>query len=88
MTQFSDYLFIGSMILLVGTLIFKGLGVQEVSRYDVNNNSIPSGSITDLQLMQSHSEIIKKQNSFLDNIIRSYLVWTAIVGIIIAIIIT
>jgi hypothetical protein len=84
--QFSNYLFLASLALLMVTLVYEGLGRKGTVKFQNVDN--PSGAYTDLQMKHAHTETMKSQNSFLSNILRSYLVWLSIVGIVVSIIIT
>jgi hypothetical protein len=79
MRQISDYLFMGSLILLIVTLLLKGLGSAGAS-----NNS---GNI-DLQLLQDHKNDMEKQDNIINQIFKSVFVWISIVGIIISIVLS
>ncbi|CAN7717461.1 hypothetical protein LJR153_005961 [Paenibacillus sp. LjRoot153] len=79
MQQISDYLFMGSLILLVVTLLFKGLGSTGASN--------ASGNI-DLQMQQNHRSDLVKQDSIISRIYKSYFVWISIAGIVISIVIS
>ncbi|MDD9265574.1 hypothetical protein ACFPES_00870 [Paenibacillus sp. GCM10023248] len=63
MQQVSDYLFMGSMILLILTLLFKGLGST--------GHSNPLGNI-DLQMQQNHKNDLEKQDFIISRILKSY----------------
>jgi hypothetical protein len=79
MQQISDYLFMGSLILLIVTLLLKGLGSTGAS-----NNS---GNI-DLQMLQDHKIDMEKQDNIISKIFKSVFVWISIAGIIISIILS
>jgi hypothetical protein len=79
MQQISDYLFMGSLILLIVTLLLKGLGSTGAS-----NNS---GNI-DLQMLQNHKKDMEKQDNIISQIFKSVFVWISIAGIIISIILS
>ncbi|MBP1965665.1 hypothetical protein [Paenibacillus aceris] len=79
MQQISDYLFMGSLILFIVTLLFKGLGST--------GSSNPLGNI-DLQMQQNHKNDLEKQDSIISRVFKSYLVWISITGIVISIVIT
>jgi hypothetical protein len=79
MQQISDYLFMGSLILLIVTLLLKGLGSTGASNY--------SGNI-DLQMLQDHNKDMKKQDNIISKIFKSVFVWISIAGIIISIILS
>ncbi|TXK74143.1 hypothetical protein [Paenibacillus sp. N3.4] len=76
MQQISDYLFMGSLFLLIITLLFKGVGSRGASN--------PSGNI-DLQMQQNHRNDLKKQDTIIKSILKSYFVWISTVGILISI---
>lgn len=79
MQQVSDYLFMGSLILLIVTLLFKGLGSTGAS------NAL--GNI-DLQMQQNHKNDLIKQDMIISRIFKSYFVWISIAGIIISIVLS
>lgn len=77
--QISNVLFLCSLALLIGTLIYKGFGRRgTVKFYDQN---MPNGSYTSLQLKHDHLGTIQSQESFMKSIVKSYLVWLSIAGI-------
>lgn len=84
--QISDYLFMGSLILLVLTFVIYGFGIRGM----VNSNSsrIPSGSITDIQLEHDHNKTVDFQNRVLVRILKSYLFWISVAGILTSIVIS
>lgn len=75
--QISNVLFMGSLGLLVITLIFKGLFRRGFTGFRVDENA---GSTTDLHLNHDHKEVIATQDSLLNNILKSSLVWISILG--------
>ncbi|OCT11336.1 hypothetical protein A8709_06595 [Paenibacillus pectinilyticus] len=79
MQQISDYLFMGSLIVLVVTLLFKGLGSMGASNATGN---------LDLQMQQNHKSDLVKQDSIISKIYKSYFVWISITGIVISIVIS
>ncbi|RED55067.1 hypothetical protein [Cohnella lupini] len=82
LAQISDYLFLGSLGLLIVTLFVKGRGMLG---YMVDE----SGATTDLQLKEhNHLEVTKNQDTFVRTIFKSYFVWISIIGMITAILIT
>ena len=82
LAQISDYLFLGSLGLLVVTLFVKGRGMLG---YMVDE----SGATTDLQLKaHNHLEVIETQHAFMRTIFKSYFVWISIIGMITAILIS
>jgi hypothetical protein len=79
MQQNSDYLFMGSLILLVVTLLLKGLGSSGASN--------AYGNI-DIQMQQDHKKDLEKQDNIICRIFKSVFVWIPIAGIIISIILS
>jgi hypothetical protein len=83
--QISNYIFLGSLALLVLTLLVKGLGRRGIQGYRADPNS---GATTNLQLQHDHREVIQQQDSLLKSIFKSYFIWISIFGIITAVVIT
>lgn len=79
MQQISDYLFMGSLILLIVTFLFRGLGSTGAS------NSL--GNI-DLQMQQNHRNDLEKQDSIITRIFKSYFIWISIAGIVTSIVLS
>ncbi|MZQ85631.1 hypothetical protein GQF01_26265 [Paenibacillus sp. 5J-6] len=79
MQQISDYLFMGSLILLIVTLLLKGVGST--------GSSNALGNI-DLQMQQNHKNDLDKQDSIFSRIFKSYLIWTSIAGVVLSIVIS
>ncbi|MBD0384757.1 hypothetical protein [Paenibacillus sedimenti] len=77
--QISDYLFMGSLILLILTLLLKGIGSTGASN--------AFGNI-DLQMQQNHNNDLEKQDTIISKIFKSVFVWISITGIIISIILS
>jgi hypothetical protein len=84
--QISDYLFMGSLILLIITLLLYGAGRRGMT-YSVHTD-MPSGATTDLQMEHNHKEVINRQDSMLRRILKSYLFWIAIIGIVVSIVLS
>jgi hypothetical protein len=83
MRQLSDYLFMGSLILLIVTFVFKGFlsnGFSGVSR------SVEQINI-DLH-MEEHNKNIARQDSFIPKILKSIPFWISIAGILASILIS
>jgi hypothetical protein len=85
--QISDYLFMGSLILLVIAFILYGPGKRGTTAVQMNNDGF-NGAITDLQMAQNHKEITTRQDSMLGRILKSYLFWIGIIGIIVSIVLS
>ncbi|MBA2937242.1 hypothetical protein HZF08_02910 [Paenibacillus sp. CGMCC 1.16610] len=80
--QISDYLFMGSLlILLISIFVVTG------SR-GMTNSSNATGATTDLQMDHDHKKIMEKQDTMLSKLLKSYLFWIPIVGIIVSIILS
>jgi hypothetical protein len=85
--QISDYLFMGSLILLIITCLVYGLGRPRGMTNFVNTD-MPSGATTDLQMEHNHNEVMGRQDSVLVRILKSYIIWIAIIGIIVSIVLS
>jgi hypothetical protein len=85
--QISDYLFMGSLILLIITCLVYGLGRPRGMTNFVDSN-MPSGATTDLQMEHNHKELMDRQDSIWVRILKSYLIWIAIIGIIVSIVLS
>ncbi|QGQ96413.1 hypothetical protein EHS13_16745 [Paenibacillus psychroresistens] len=83
--QLSNYLFLGSVALLILTLIIKGIGRRGMTGYNADPYS---GSTTDLQLEHNHREVIQGQDTLMKNIFKSYFIWISLIGIVTSIVIT
>jgi hypothetical protein len=79
MQQISDYLFMGSIILLVVTLLFKGVGSK--------GSSNAMGNI-DLAMHENHGNDLKSQDSIIRSIFKSVFVWISILGLLISILLS
>ncbi|MCZ8521940.1 MULTISPECIES: hypothetical protein [Paenibacillus] len=78
----SDYLFIGSLLLLVITvLLFFVRGGGLSSSTDIHN---PSGSITDLSMHQDRKGHLQKQNRLLVKLLTSCSFWLPLAGILVS----
>ncbi len=79
MQQLSDYLFMGSIILLILTLLFKGVGSK--------GSSNATGNI-DLAIHENHGNDLKSQDSIFKSIFKSVFVWISILGILLSILLS
>lgn len=93
MRQTSDYLFMGSLILLIFTLFSKGFGNRGTIYYGDTVNG--SAAANELQMQHKHDqgEVFKNQDKvFVGNILKSILksvfFWISICGIFTSSIIT
>lgn len=81
----SNYLFIGSLILLVITVIYKGA----ISRGVMTRGDLEAdGSVTDLHINHDHKKSLRVQDLALLRIVNSYLFWISIAGILLSIVIS
>ena len=80
--QSSDYLFMGSLLILLIS-IFVATGSRGMT-----NSSNATGDTTDLQMDHDHKKIMEKQDTMLSKLLKSYLFWIPIVGIIVSIILS
>ncbi|RED66322.1 hypothetical protein DFP95_101821 [Cohnella lupini] len=85
LTQISNYLFLGSLALLIITLFVKGIGRRGMTGYSADPYS---GSTTDLQFENDHRKVIQGQDKLIKNIFKSYFIWISIIGIATSIVIT
>lgn len=76
----------GSLILLVIVVLLNALGGRGMTNYGSVFNA--SGSTTDLQMQHDHEEVIKRQDKIWRRLLRSYLFWIALAGIIVSVIIS
>lgn len=85
--QISNYLFMGSLLLLIITFIAKGTLSQGftglITRLDGS-----SGSATDLIMEDKRKSVFQFQDSIVGRIVKSYLFWISVSGIIISIVIS
>lgn len=79
MQQISDYLFMASILLLILTLLFKGVGSK--------GSSNAMGNI-DLAMQENHGNALKSQDSIIKNIFKSVFVWISILGILVSILLS
>jgi hypothetical protein len=92
MRQISDYLFMGSLILLIFTLFSKGFGNRGTIYYGETDGALAASK---LQMHHKHDqrEVFKHQDKvfssgMLKSILKSVFFWISISGILISIIIT
>ncbi|MDU0204751.1 MULTISPECIES: hypothetical protein [Paenibacillus] len=86
MQQISDYLFMGSLIFLVITFMIFFLGSGGMTSY--RNVSNDTGALTDLQMNHDHKKMLEKQNNGLVRLLKSYLFWIPVTGIIVSIVLS
>ncbi|NEW07217.1 hypothetical protein GK047_14505 [Paenibacillus sp. SYP-B3998] len=82
----SDYLFMGSLLLLLITFVAKGALSQGFT--GVTSLDGTSGAATDLNMEHNRKKIFQLQDSLIGRIIKSYLFWISIVGLLVSIVIT
>jgi hypothetical protein len=93
MRQISDYLFMGSLILLIFTLFSKGFGNRGTIYYGETENGALAASKLQMQHKHDQREVFKQQDKvfssgILKSILKSIFFWISISGILISIIIT
>lgn len=81
----SNNLFLLSLLLLLLSFFVNGVGRRGMTQHPVQN---PTGSITDLQLEHDHSKVIETQNSLFGKLVRSYLFWISLCGILVSVILS
>ncbi|MGO4499725.1 hypothetical protein AB4114_27930 [Paenibacillus sp. 2RAB27] len=86
MQQASDYLFMGSLIFLVISVLIFFVGSGGMSSY--NNVSNATGALTDLQMNHDHKKMLDTQNNRLVRLFKSYLFWIPVAGIIVSIVLS
>ena len=86
MIAISNYLFMISLGLLILSFVLSGVGRRGMTNHD--NVGDPSGSITDLQMEHDHKKVVEAQNSLMSKVIRSYLFWISLMGIIVSMLIS
>lgn len=85
MRNISDYLFMGSLILLIITFLVKGV----VSRGDMYHGNPDGANVaTDLQMKHDHKKVIERQDGLIFRVIKSYIFWISILGMISSIILS
>lgn len=84
--QISNYLFMGSLLLLIITCIAKGALSQGFT--SVTGLGGTSGSATDLNMEHNQKKHFQFQDSLVGRIVKSYFFWISISGIIISVIIS
>ncbi|WP_261302503.1 hypothetical protein [Paenibacillus andongensis] len=84
--QISNYLFMGSLLLLIVTCIAKGALSQGFT--SVTGLGGISGSATDLNMEHDQKKQFHFQDSLLGRIVKSYFFWISVLGIIISVIIS
>gem|GEM_PF-3580101 len=77
--QISDYLFMGSLTLLIITCFLQGVGLRGFT--NMSNTDTMPGAATDLNMEHNHQDLMESQDTFLRRILRSYLFWLSIIGI-------
>ncbi|MFD0697906.1 hypothetical protein ACFQZT_27915 [Paenibacillus sp. GCM10027628] len=83
--QISDYLFMGSLILLVISFFLNGAGLQG---FTGTSGDPMSGTVTDLNMEHNQKKLMQRQDSLLGRIIRSYFFWIAILGILVSVVLS
>ncbi|NOU77252.1 hypothetical protein GC098_38820 [Paenibacillus sp. LMG 31458] len=84
--QISNYLFMGSLLLLIVTCIAKGALSQGFT--SVTGLGGNSGSVTDLNMEHDQKKQFQFQDSLIGRIVKSYFFWISVSGIIISIVIS
>ncbi|KQX51603.1 MULTISPECIES: hypothetical protein [unclassified Paenibacillus] len=84
--QISNYLFMGSLLLLIVTFIAKGASSQGFT--SLTGLGGTSGSATDLTMEHNQKKHFQFQDSLVGRIVKSYLFWISITGILISIVIS
>ncbi len=84
--QISNYLFTGSLLLLIVTCIAKGALSQGFT--SVTGLGGASGSVTDLNMEHNQKKHFQFQDSLFGRIVKSYFFWISVFGIIISMVIS
>ncbi|MBD0379858.1 hypothetical protein [Paenibacillus sedimenti] len=83
LSQVSDYLFMGSLVLLIITFFLHGAGIRGFT-----DTGAGSGAATDLNMEHEHQKLMQRQDSLLSRMIRSYFFWIAIAGILVSVVLS
>ncbi|MBP1965704.1 hypothetical protein [Paenibacillus aceris] len=84
--QISDYVFMGSLGLLVVSLMLFSPGSGGRSNYINTWNT--TGALTDLQRNHDHTKMAVSQHNWLVGLLKSYLFWIPISGMILSVILS
>ncbi|NOU98548.1 hypothetical protein [Paenibacillus planticolens] len=84
--QISDYVFMGSLGLLVISLIVFPFGSEGRSNYINTWNS--TGALTDLQRNHDHAKMVTAQHNWIVGLLKSYMFWIPVVGMISSVILS
>lgn len=84
--QISNYLFMGSLLLLNFTCIANGAMSQGFT--GVKDPGSASGAVTDLNMEHDHKQLFQFQDSLVGRILKSYFFWISVSGSIISVVIS
>ncbi|MEC0232555.1 hypothetical protein [Paenibacillus alba] len=84
--QISDYVFMGSLGLLVLSLMLFSPGSGGRSNYINTWNA--TGAVTDLQRNHDHTKMAAAQHKGLVGLLKSYLFWIPVAGMIASVILS
>lgn len=80
--QTSDYLFMGSLIFLVITVLLFSSGSNYFNTWNA------TGAATDLQMNHDHKKMVNAQHSRLVKLLKSYLLWIPVAGMIASVVLS
>ncbi|OPH56574.1 hypothetical protein BC351_26880 [Paenibacillus ferrarius] len=84
--EVSNYLFMGSLVLLLITCVAKGMLSQGFTK--VTGLDGIHGAVTDLNMEHSPKKLFKLQDSSVGRIVKSYFFWISILGILASVVIS
>ncbi|MEC0228719.1 MULTISPECIES: hypothetical protein [Paenibacillus] len=85
MQSISDKLFMGSLILLMISVVVSGIGFQFINWRSQVNDELDSETKDSSSRKKA---VIDRQDKSLSRVLRSYLFWIAIVGILVSIVLS
>ncbi|CAN7727463.1 hypothetical protein [Paenibacillus sp. LjRoot56] len=80
--QISDYLFMGSLIFLLVTVLLFSSGSNYFNTWNA------TGAATDLQMNHDHTKMVNGQHSRLVKLLKSYLLWIPVAGMIASVVLS
>lgn len=84
--QISDYLFLGSLIFMVITVMIFYSGSGGESNYINAVNA--TGALTDLQMNHDHKKMVNTQHNRLVRLLKSYLFWIPVAGMLASVVLS